>query len=288
MFLNTDSSSYLATNFMYEQHWQLADHPFENNSDPRFFFRSETHEAALLKMRYLIENNKGAGILAGATGMGKTYVAGMLAADLPENFAPLVHIVFPQMSSAELLAYLAVELGADEQQICGAGLDVIVRRIQQQLAAANERGQQPVILIDEAHTIDDPSVFATLRLLLNFQEQGHMKFTLIFLAQHSLLSRIRRLGELEERLTVNCLLQPFSFDETVAYIQHRLQAAGASEPVFGAESLETIFAESGGIPRKINRLADLALLVGYADDSRTISRPQAEAVAEEVAGLVSY
>jgi len=173
-------------------------------------------------------------------------------------------------------------------QISSAGLDRIVRRIQEQLASANRKGQHPVIAIDEAHVIDDPQVFEALRLLLNFQEQNGMQFSLLFLSQSSLLSRIRRLDQLEDRLTVNCLLQPFSYDEAVAYVTHRLQAAGSTESVFSPEALETLYEESGGVPRKINRLADLALLVGYADDSRDISRPQAEAVVEEVAGLVSY
>ncbi len=273
---------------MYEQHWHLQENPFENNSDARFFYRSETHEAALLKLRYLVENNKGAGMLVAGTGMGKTYLLNVLAAELPETFVPFVHVVFPQMTAAELLAYLAVELGADEQQISAGGLDRVVRRIREQLETANRRGQQPVIAIDEAHVIEDPQVFEALRLLLNFQEQGQMNFSLMFLGQQSLLSRIRRMDQLDERLTVNCLLQPFSYDETVGYISHRLQIAGTTEMVFNSESLETLFEESGGVPRKINRLADLALLVGYADDSREISRPQTEAVIEEVAGLVSY
>ncbi len=273
---------------MYEHHWNLQDNPFENNSDPRFFFRSETHEAALLKLRYLIENNKGAGMLVAGTGMGKTYLLNVLARELPDVHAPFVHIMFPQMSAGELLSYLAVELGANEEQISRLALDGVVRQIQQQLRTANQSGRRPVIAIDEAHVIEDPQVFEALRLLLNFQQQGEMNFSLLLLAQRSLLSRIRRLDQLEDRLTVNCLLQPFTFDETKAYMTHRLQTAGATDPVFDPEALETLYEESGGVPRKINRLADLSLLVGYADDSREISRAQAQAVVEEVAGIVSY
>lgn len=273
---------------MYEQHWQLQSNPFENNGDPRFFYRSETHEAALLKLRYLVENNKGAGMLVGGTGMGKTYLINVLAAELPESYTPLIHLVFPQMSSLELLSYLAVELGAREDEVSGAGLDRIVRRLQDLLIKYNERRQHPVLVIDEAHLIEDSHAFEALRLLLNFQQQGRINFSLLFLGQNSLLNRIRRMGELEARLTVNCLLKPLSFDETVGYVTHRLQIAGAKQTIFDTESLETLFEESGGIPRNINRLSDLALLVGYADESQNITKPQTLAVAEEVAGMVSY
>lgn len=273
---------------MYEQHWHLQTGPFQNDGDPRFFFRSETHEAALLKLRYLVENNKGAGMLVGGSGMGKTYLVNVLAAELPDKYTPLVHLVFPQMSAPELLAYLAVELGAAEEEVSDVGLDRIVRRIHRLLVEFHEHGRQPVIVIDEAHLIEDRQVFEAFRLLLNFQQQGDADFTMLFVGQPSLLNRIGRMGELDDRLTVNCLLQPLTYDETIGYIAHRLETAGATQPIFATDSLETLFEESGGVPRKLNRLSDLSLLVGYADDSQQISKPQTEAVAEEVAGMVSY
>ena len=152
---------------MYEQYWRLDATPFSNDSDTKFFYRSETHEAALLKLRYLVEHDKEAGMLVGATGIGKTYLTSVLAQQLPEKFTPFVHVMFPQMSAAELLAYLAVDLGADENAVLGAGLDRIVRQIETLLLQYGRRNQHPVIVIDEAHVIEDQQVFEALRMLLN-------------------------------------------------------------------------------------------------------------------------
>ena len=57
---------------MYERFWQLDRNPFDDDTDLRGFFPSETHQATLLKLRYLIENGKGAGLVAGGTGLGKS------------------------------------------------------------------------------------------------------------------------------------------------------------------------------------------------------------------------
>lgn len=274
---------------MYESYWQLERNPFDNESDAKFLFRGETHQAALLKLRYLIENHKGAGVLVGGAGSGKTYLAQVLAQQLGETHGPFVHLVFPQLSSAELLAYLAVELGADPSHVGSetGGLDRTLREIERLLVQYKERGRHPVLIIDEAHLIEDTQVFQSLRLLLNFQQQKRTDFTLLFVGQRDLLCEIRRISQLEERIAVKCLLRPLSEDETLSYVSWRLQAAGASKPIFDPEAMFALFELSGGVPRRINRICDLALLVGYADESTTISAAQVEAVSEELTAAVA-
>src|SRR4029079_12254184 len=97
---------------MYEAYWQLQSRPFENSPDARFYYPSESHQGALLKLRYAIENRRGAALLAGALGTGKSLAVATLRRLLPDSFAPFVHLVFPDMPARELLAYLAAELGA--------------------------------------------------------------------------------------------------------------------------------------------------------------------------------
>lgn len=271
---------------MYERYWQLERNPFDD-SDLRGFFRSETHQATLLKLRYLIENGKGTGLLVGGTGFGKTYLTQALAAELGQSHGPFIHLVFPQLSPAELLAYLAAELGATEAGPHeAAGLDRIVRDVDQRLRQLTEEGRHPVIIVDEAHLIEDVAVFQALRLLLNFQHQ-QCRFSLIFAGQHELLNTVRRLGQLDERVAVKCLLRALTRDETAGYVACRLEAAGAPRPIFEPEAMQPLHELSGGVPRRINRLCDLALLVGFADESRTISADQIEAVSEELTAAVA-
>lgn len=272
---------------MYSDYWQLNGSPFENDVDTRFYFESESHHAALLKLRYMIENDKGSGLIVGETGAGKTYILNVLSHALEGAYGPFVHLVFPQMSSGELLAYLACELGAREESLRrdSTGLDRTVRTIQQQIQQYNSQGRHPVLLVDEAHLIDDSLTFQALRLLLNFQPIG-LKFSLIFSGQNELLSRIRRIPQLDERLGVKCVLRPMSYEETLGYITHRLQKSGTNRPLFSTGALESLFELSKGIPRQVNRLCDLALLVGLADNSDQISADQVEAVSEELTATI--
>lgn len=271
---------------MYENYWGLERTPFENHSDAGFFFNSETHQAALLKLRYLVESRKGAGLLVGDTGFGKTFLTEVLAEQLAETHGPFVHLVFPQLSPPEMLAYLAVELGADAG-LTGSdtGLDRTIRELEHLLLRYGDQGRHPVIIVDEAHLIEDFQVFQALRLLLNFQ-QKRTDFTLILSGQRELLSRIRRIAQFEERMSVKCLLRPLSEDETISYVSFRLEAAGASRPIFDPAAMTSLFELSGGVPRRINRICDLALLVGYADESDLITTDQIEAVSEELTAVV--
>lgn len=273
---------------IYSPYWGLTRSPFDNTSDADFFFRSETFRAALLKMRYVIESRLGAGLLVGGVGVGKTYLAHLLERELPEGAGPIVHLLFPQLNSAELLAYLAVELGADEMAV-GHGrddLNVTLRQLEQRLRHWTSAGRHPVIIIDDAHLIEDSQVFRTLQLLLNYQQRPEIDFSLLLIGEPNLLGPIERMAQLNERLGARSLLKPLSHDETAGYVRHRLETAGRTERIFEDDALAVIFELSGGVPRRINRLCDLALLVGYADELTTLSAAEIEAVGEELLAVV--
>jgi MSHA biogenesis protein MshM len=226
--------------------------------------------------------------VVGGTGFGKTLLFDVLARELSASHGPFVSIVFPQMSAPELLAFLAVELGANPADVGdhSGGLDRTLREIARLIAEFGRQGRHPVLCIDEAHLIEDVQVFQALRLLLNLVPHGRHELSLLFAGQRELLSSVRRVVQLEERLAVKCTLRAFSAEETTDYVSHRLQAAGASRPIFDPEAMQPLFELSGGVPRRINRICDLSLLVGFADESTSVSAEQVEAVAEELTTVV--
>ncbi len=97
---------------MYEAYWQLERRPFENSFDDACYYPGESHQGAVLKLRYAVENRQGAALLCGPSGSGKSLLVEHLRRHLPQNFRPFVHLVFPQMPAESLLLYLADELGA--------------------------------------------------------------------------------------------------------------------------------------------------------------------------------
>jgi len=273
---------------MYENYWNLSCRPFENHFSPAFFFNSETHEAARLKLRYLVENRLGVGVLCGGIGTGKTAVAALLQHELCETCGPVVHLVFPKMPPAAFLAYLASKLGAPETAPeIRHGIDRTLARLETQLRAGSQQGQRPTIIVDEAHLIDDVRVFECLQLLLNFQQDPACSFSLLLVGGTNLLGRLERMPQLNDRIAVRSVLEPLSHDDTIGYVAHRLRAAGAKQEIFDRDAVAALCDRSGGIPRRINRLADLALVVGYADQLERIGPAEIEAVAEELPSAIA-
>jgi type II secretory pathway predicted ATPase ExeA len=268
---------------MYEQYWNLACRPFDNHLLPAFYFRGQSHEAARLKLRYAIENRLGTAVLSGGIGTGKTALAILIQHELNESLGPCVHLVFPQMPAADYLAYLAAKLGAlDASSDVRRGIDWTLARLESRLQSFAEQGRRPTIVIDEAHLIEDVRVFECLQLLTNFQEDATCAFSLVLVGGPSLLGRLERMPQFNERLAIRSVLEPLSADETAGYVAHRLNAAGAQREIFEPGALAALCDLSGGTPRRINRLADLALLVGYAEHLTTISADEIAAVAEEL------
>lgn len=266
---------------MYTNYWGLDCRPFDKQDEPRFYYPSETHQATLLKLHYAIENRQGAGLLAGMSGLGKTLLVRSLFDSLPEEYHPRIHLRFPQLSPEALVSYLAAELTGERSS--GSSLDMHLQRIEACLAHHVDQGQHALVVIDEAHLLCGTDTMETVRLLLNYEPA----WTVLLVGQPALLPALERMPELEERLGVKCLLRRFTADETVAYVSHRLRAAGAADvhAIFEPQALEVLHQRADGVPRKINRLADLALLIGFAEEQRTISADRIEAVADELATI---
>ena len=266
---------------MYEAYWQLQRRPFDAAVDARSYYPSEVHQGALLRLCYALENRLAASLIVGPSGLGKTLLIQQLQQQLPDHCSPLVHLVFPQMPADQLLAYLLGEL-------TGLPLDATptieqsVRGLQAHLLENARTGRHAVLAIDEAHLLRDPEVLEAVRLLLNFQYAGRPAATLLLVGLPSLLSTLQRMPELEDRIDVKCVLPRFTLDQTMAYVSHRLHAAGASRTIFQSDAWEALQDASQGVPRRINRIADLALLVGFAEELSAIGAAQIESVADEL------
>jgi general secretion pathway protein A len=255
--------------------------------DTHAYYPAEAHQSALLKLRYTIENRRAAALLVGPSGCGKTLLVRVLAEQLADELRPVVHVVFPQMPPADLLAYLAAELdteaaGARTEQ---ATIDSSVRRIQRRLVENANQGRHAVLIIDEGHLLDGGRALEPLRLLLNFETDTGPALTMLLVGQSGLAPMLARNPQFDERLAVKCLLKPLVIEETMAYVQHRLAVAGAERTIFEPAATERLHELSQGIPRQINRLCDLALLVGFAEEHSSIGPEQIDAVSQDLVAV---
>ncbi|MCM8771170.1 MAG: AAA family ATPase [Candidatus Omnitrophica bacterium] len=258
---------------MYERYWNLKEKPFENTPDPRFIYLSPQHEEALSRLIYAIREQKGAVLLTGEYGSGKTLLSRVLLDELSGDHYKVAFVLNPKLSPEDLLKEIIYQFGLDV-----AGLSSktdLLHKLNAILLANKQAGKNSVVLIDEAQAIPEGSGFEELRLLLNFQLNDRFLLTLILMGQPELKQKINALPQLRQRISVAYHLTALPKKETKLYVKHRLGVAGCNIEVFSNSAFGEIYRFSGGIPRRINNLCDIALLVGsskrlYKITKRTI------------------
>ena len=254
---------------MYEEHFGLRPRPFGDPASLEDLVSLPSRDSTRRRLRYGLEHGQGPALLFGPSGSGKTLLARDLAGELRARAA---HLTFPAMSSADLIEYLADELDAPRLNH-QTGLSGSIRRLRTALANLARRGDRPLLIVDEAHLIDNPSTFEALRLLLNFATSGPPDLALLLIGGPE--TPLCLPAALSDRLTARCLLAPLTLSESVAYVLGRLEIAGATEPLFDPPALAELHRHAAGLPRRLDRLADLALLIAFAQkadrlDSRMV------------------
>ena len=252
---------------MYEAHYGLTRRPFGETVDPSAYVALTSHEAVLRRLRYALEQSRGPAVLYGPPGAGKTLLARRLSSELGR---PSVHLTFPALPAAELLAMLAESLG----ELAAPPTSIVdaLRHLRGQLAAMAVQGIRPLLVVDEAQAIHDPATFEALRLLLNFATDGASDLSLLLVGGTEFLFELP--PGLADRLAAHCLVGPLSEAESSAYVLGRIAAArtDAGAELFSPSALIALYHAADGLPRRLNRVADLSLLVAYARISRSWTR----------------
>ncbi len=249
---------------MYEQYWKLTEKPFENTPDPRFLFRSAEHEEGLSRLLYAVKESKGAAMLTGVFGCGKTLLGRSIMKELGKDSYRMVYIGNPLLSHVELLMAVATGLGVTDLPTKKTEIltNVVLDSLEKVLLNNRRDGKRTVVLIDEAHIITEHTVWEELRLLLNFQLDDAFLLTLLLFGQPELKNNITANKQLSQRIAIRFHLSGFNAEEVALYIKHRLSVVGRTDCMFTDESLALIFKKSGGIPRRINHICDMCLVAG--------------------------
>ena len=270
---------------MYEAYWGLKEKPFENTPDPRFVYNSLQHQEALSRMLYIVRERKGAALLTGEYGSGKTLLSRVLLEEIQkENKYQSVCIFNPRLSSLEFIKEIVYQLeGGKEYSLSKIDLFHTLHKI---LLSNCDAGKHNVVMIDEAQAIVDKDIFEELRLLLNFQLNNLFLLTIILIGQPELIDTVINLPQLRQRIAVKFHLRALNEEDTRQYIQHRLGVAETKRVIFEESAYKEIYLNSFGIPRQINNICDLALLAGFGSGVDRITKEMIIQVSEDLEGLV--
>lgn len=266
---------------MYLEHWGLKEFPYENVPDPRFFYLSNNHEEALSRLLYAVKMKKGGAMLSGDIGCGKTTLTKVCIQELTADRYDISLIVNPKLEPLEFLQEVVYQLGiADVPETKVKCLRVLNDRMAQNMRANKET----LLMVDEAQLLNQATL-EEIRLLLNAQLNDRFLITIILFGQPELKERIKAVQQLDQRIPIKYHLAPFDLEDTARYVAFRLNRAGREKNAFTQRAIDEIYEVSKGVPRKINNLCDLALLIGYSKNQDMVDVDVVETIIRDGALL---
>jgi general secretion pathway protein A len=242
--------------------------PFSDRPDAKQLFASETWSQVRSRLEFLAEH-RGAGLLTGEVGAGKSTAARAFTSTLHPNLYKILYVHFTTGSALDLLRQVAQELNLEPAHFRGD----LVRQIAAAIVQLNQgKKQHPILICDEAHLLPHPAL-EQLPLLLNFDMDSTRQMTLLLIGQ-PLLRRTLSLQiheALRQRIGVHYHLEGFSRQELDGYLAQQLKAAGVSQPLFDDTARQALYQATKGIPRKVNKLALTALRLAAAAKAQVVN-----------------
>ena len=267
---------------MYLEHFGLREAPFRITPHADFFFGGANRSALLEALVYALGREEGLVKVSGEVGTGKTMLARVLIDHLPPHLRA-IYLADPLMNRGELLAVLADEMGCPPAEAADGSAHRLLRAVQEALVAEFAAGRQVVLLIDEAHAMPADTL-EQIRLLSNLESERHKLIKIALFGQPELDDMLARtdMRQLKDRITQHFRLDPLRPDEVSTYIDFRMRAAGYRGPtVFEAAATARIARDSGGLTRRINILADKALLSAFARGAHAVTAADADRAAAD-------
>lgn len=264
---------------LYLEHFGLREPPFRITPHTDFFFTGANRGPTLDALIYAITQDEGIVKVTGEVGSGKTMLCRMLLERLPADVESL-YLANPSLSRHEILGAIADELGIPAD---GKTTHSMIRTLQDALVERYAAGKRVVILIDEAHAMPAESL-EEIRLLSNLESKATKLLQIALFAQPELDDRLAAndMRQLRERITQHFNLAPLKVAEVGGYIEFRLRAAGYRGPTpFTARAIDLIAKISEGLSRRINILADKALLAAYSGGGHQVDVAEVRIAAQD-------
>ena len=266
---------------MYEQFYHLQRRPFPATPDLNCFFDCETVSGPLGQLRVCMEHGQGIGILTAPAGAGKTLLCQHVLAELESRFVTVFlgnsNFPTPRSLLQAILFELNVDYSNDEDQ-------ELRHQLRSTLQSLRPEHEALVLAIDEAHEFA-VELLEEIRLLADIAVDGQSLVRVILSGQLELEERMtdRAFNAINQRIGTHAFLEPLSIQESIDYLNFRLESAGGKPGgILTEDSASLIARASGGVPRCLNQLADHSLLLSFASDHSPV---QIETVREALDDL---
>ncbi len=253
---------------MYTKFFGLTKKPFSLIPDPNFLFLSSKHKKAFITLQYGLVSQAGFTVITGEIGSGKTTLVRSLLRKIESQcevgLITNTHSAFGDLLTWVLAAFKIESSASNKAERYQAFVEFITEK--------SSENKRVVLIVDEAQNMDIQTL-EELRLLSNINAHQQIMLQLVLVGQPELVDKLNQpeLVQFSQRISIEYHLKPLGYDETEQYIHHRLKVAGSPENIFLPSACAALYYYSGGVPRLINNLGDLALVFAFAGDNKTIN-----------------
>ncbi len=252
---------------MYETFFGLKEKPFSLLPDPDFLFMSSKHSLALSILEYSLAGQAGFCAITGDIGSGKTTLIRTLLRRIGRDVTlGLISNTHSGLTDISAWALAAFGRGTSAQTDAE-----VYQELMHFLIGEYGAGRRCVLVVDEAQNLTVEAL-EELRLLSNINSDKDLLLQIILVGQPELLAKLKspELAQFAQRISISYHLTPLSYLDARRYIQHRLEVAGADRPIFSDTAIGAVQYFSGGVPRVINGICDMAMVYGLADNRTNI------------------
>ena len=253
---------------MYLELFKLKELPFRLSPDPQFLYLSKQHARAKAYMESTVWFTDGFVVITGEIGSGKTTLIESFLKEVPADVV-VAQINQTQVTTTDFLQTVLVQFGFSPFKMRKAEL---LSTLNNFLIEQHAAGRKVLLIVDEAQNLE-PRVLEEVRLLSGVETTKEKVLRIILAGQPELNATLNspRLEQLTQRVRLRFHLTTLSEAETRAYIEHRLEVAGAGDrEVFAADTFREIYRYTGGVPRLINTLCDTSMMAAYTESRDSV------------------
>jgi general secretion pathway protein A len=247
---------------MYQNFYHLKKEPFHITPDPEFLFLTPSHKQALGSIVYGVRNRKGFVVITGEVGVGKTTILRSYLEGVAKQKTKIIYIFNANVTFENLLKSIYRELGLHTKKDDTVEM---LNDLYQILMEEYKQGNTVLLIIDEAQNMPIKTL-ENLRMLSNLETSKDKLLQIVLIGQYEFekILDLYELRQLKQRIAIRSTIIPFTGDESMAYIKHRLAKVTINRtPIFTKGALKRIVKEAKGVPRSLNILCDNALITGF-------------------------
>jgi type II secretory pathway predicted ATPase ExeA len=264
-----------------QSHYGFTKMPFGRNLAPGMLHRYTGHGEAVARISWCVDQHA-LGVITGEVGAGKTVAVRAATAALDTSRHVIIYLPNPSVGVRGMLHHIVATLG----QVPSFYTATLAPQAADALAAEHaERGRTPVVVIDEAHLLDNQQLEA-IRMLTNHDMDSGSPFAALLIGQPTLRHRLRLgvLAALDQRISVRYALAGMTPEDTAGYLNHHLKIAGRADTLFSSDAITVIHNAARGYPRAVNNLAINALTAAFARKSAIVDEKAARIAVTENGG----